>query len=274
MMRVSDISTVYVLDSKGKVLSHDKTGEWGKIYNDELTKKILSSKKKSMYISQEARGYIYSMPLASSATLCIGISSDKIDTRYGLIKKNAAFVSVTILCLSILAITVFLIFQFKLQFQFLEGCLRSLNAGTIDRIDIEREDEFAGLSRLINQLIDKCKGQEKEALEKIDINMENSRLIIKAALENFKKGLIITNSDNKIIYVNNEISPLLSHAARELPGQAHTGCSRKPAYLDILKKSTEKLNLAIEQKIEDHFIKIVTIGNERKEIVGSIIQAD
>ncbi|MCB4790416.1 MAG: PAS domain-containing protein [Elusimicrobia bacterium] len=272
MMKVSDISTVYVLDSTGTVVSHDRTGEWGKVYKDAITKKILLNRKISLYKSSE--GYLYATPLISSKTLIIGISTYKTDTRYDLIKKNALYVSLTIFVLAMLFFTLFLIVQFRLQLKNLGELLTSVNAGTMDRIEIDNNNEVSEISLLINELIDKYKTQEKTVLAKISQLKENDMLLIRAVSENLKNGIIVTNSDNKVIYLNKEISAILSIKQEDCIGKHILDVLDKPQFIDVLKKSTENLNVTVEDSVDNKPLKLITVGNSSKEILGTIITAD
>lgn len=274
IMRLSDISTVYVLDGTGKVVTHDKTGEWGKVYTDELTKNILSVKKPSLIKSTEARGWLYVTPLVSSATLCIGVSSDKIDTKYDLAKKHAFITALTIFVLSMFGMTLFLIIKVKLPFRILEQMLKALKDGTIDRVEPSGLSEFTNIINLINETAGKLTNMEINASSNQIMDKENYGLLIQEIAKTVNKGLIITNPENKVLFINDKIKTLLAIDTRDFTGRHILDVLDKPAYIDIIKKSTEQPGTEIIEKVEDKVLRVFTVANIKNELIGTIITAD
>jgi hypothetical protein len=274
IMRLSDVSTVYILDGTGKVITHDKTGEWGKVYTDELTKNILSIKKPELIRSTDARGWLYVTPLVSSTTLCIGVSSDKIDTKYDLAKKNAVITAVTIFVVSMFVMALFLIIKVKLPFRILEQMLKALRDGTIEKIEPAGLSEFTDIIALINETAGKLSNLEINASSNLIMDKENYSLLVKEVASIVNKGLIITNPENKVIFINDKIKTLLGIGTRDFTGRHILDVLDKSVYIDIIKKSTEQPGTEIIEKVEDKVLRVFTVANIKNELIGTIITAD
>jgi len=90
---IEDVNGAYILDQEGKVVMHNKTTEWGAVYKDELSRQAVSGKNLLLQKNVKSGEYLFSHPLASSATLVIALSGQKIDETLSSAKKNAFYMS-------------------------------------------------------------------------------------------------------------------------------------------------------------------------------------
>jgi hypothetical protein len=127
IMKLDDISTAYLLDNNCKVITHDKTTQWGKTYTDNLSKKAVATKK---ILRQKSEfGYLFSLPLTSSATLCVGISSEKLTESISSLNSSALIEGVIILLISGILLYGFIYLRIYPRYAKLNGELRSLELG-------------------------------------------------------------------------------------------------------------------------------------------------
>ncbi|MFA5779238.1 MAG: hypothetical protein WC947_03800 [Elusimicrobiota bacterium] len=271
IMKLDDISTVYILDSDGKVITHDRTAEWGKIYGDEISKKAGGTKKELIQKSPEIKGYLYSVPLTSSATLCVGLSQQKTNETFDLIKKNAFYSAITVL-IAVISIFAFFIFsQITSQFIKLENILKSVMLGTGEKIDVRRKDEFGKLSLLINKIINKLETENITAHKKLSETQKKSARFIQELSKHFENGLIVTNFENKIILANQKAKDFLSVVEKDPAGKHILEIIKTPEFIDVLKRSAANVNKLLEEVINNKTIKIITVGGRETEIIGTII---
>lgn len=271
IMKLDDINTVYILDNTGKVVTHDRTSEWGKIYNDEISKKVIDAKKILIQKSSELKGYLYSAPISSSATLCIGLSMQKTNDTLALVKKNTFYSAITIFILCISVVAFFVFSQIVSQFIKLENILRSVKLGSGEKIEVKRKDEFGKIALLINDIISKLEAENLTAHKKASETQKKLTRFIQELSKYFGNGLIVTNSENKIVFVNQKAKDNLHVTDKEPAGKHILDVINDSAFIDILKKSSSNMNNLLEEKFGERLIKITTIGGRESEIIGVII---
>jgi len=271
IMKLDDINTVFILDNDGRVITHNRTAEWGKIYSDEISKKAVETKKNFIQKSPEIKGYLYSVPLTSSATLCIGLSQQKTNETFDLIKKNAFYSAITILILVISIFAFFIFSQITSQFLKLENILKSVILGTGEKISVRRKDEFGKLSLLINEIISKLETENITAHKKISETQKKSARFIQELSKHFGDGLIVTNSENKIIFVNQKAKDFLSVDEKDPAGKHILEIIKTSEFVDVLKRSAANVNKPLEEMINNKTIKIITVGGRETEVIGTII---
>lgn len=108
LAHMDDIAAAYILDADGKILIHDRTSEWGQKYTDTFHRTAIT-KRKPLIQKSSSTSWLYSIPLQSSATLCMVVSSQKIDTALTDLKKRTGYTAGALIF--IVAIAIMLLFR-------------------------------------------------------------------------------------------------------------------------------------------------------------------
>lgn len=202
MMKLEDVSTVFVVDNNGKVLLHDKSGEWGKTYSSEIIKRAIEAKKQRWEPSTQVSGYLYSSPLTSSSTLCVGLSTQKNDGIYAAAQLTTVILSG--IALVLIAIVLFLFTNKELRNPLIrfKSTLKSIalsNGGTIEE---KGPAELVEIIELINDISSKTK--------EVSPSAGTGALLLQSVLDEFAGGIVVIDGDNRICNMNAKASSALA----------------------------------------------------------------
>ena len=208
MMKLEDVSTVFVVDNNGKVLLHDKSGEWGKTYSSEIIKRAIDAKKQRWEPSLQVNGYLYSAPLTSSSTLFVGLSTQKNDGLYRAAQLTTIILSGVALVFITLVLVLFTNKELRKPLLKLKTTLTSIalaNGGTMEK---EGPAEFMEIIGLINGIT--AKPQEGTLQKAINATL------LQTILNEFGGGIVVIDGDNRISCMNAKASATLSIPANTI----------------------------------------------------------
>jgi hypothetical protein len=265
IMNIEDVSAAYILDNGCRVITHDKTAEWGKTYTDELSKNAVEAKK----ILRQATpyGFLFSQPLTSSATLCVGISSQKLEDSVSLLYREIFFTGLIIFVVSAAGFFWFVNNALALKFKKLGDELRSLELGGGGRLPEDGTDgEFGRLIKQINGVLNICNSAADGARD--TQKEKNLNLIINELVNITPAAVIIIGNDNKIISLSRLAAGFLGVDADEAKGMHVLDALNLPEITTLLKQVSEKPGGSAESIIR---------GKKGKAIAskaGVVIQID
>jgi hypothetical protein len=208
MMKLEDVSTVFVVDNNGKVLLHDKSGEWGKTYSSEIIKRSIEAKKQRWEPSSQVNGYLYSAPLTSSSTLFVGLSTQKNDGLYGAAQLTTLILSGVALVLIAIVLILFTNNELRKPLLKLTTTLKSIalaNGGTMEQ---EGPAEFREIIELINVIT--AKTQEGTVQKAVDTTL------LQTILDELGGEIVVIDGDNRICCMNAKASATLSIPANAI----------------------------------------------------------
>jgi PAS domain-containing protein len=255
IMKIEDISTVYVLDNNCKVITHDKTAEWGKMYSDGQSKNAVASQK--MLRQVEPYGFLFSEPLTSSATLCVGLSSQKLDESVASLNKEAFFTGLIIFIAASAGFLLLIQNILFLKLKKLSESLRSLALGGSGRLPQDgQDDEFGRLTKLINEALD----NNVSAAESGNEPRKDKSLVqvIRALTDMHPAAVMVIGSDNKIISLNGKASALLGVVLEEACGKHILDSVKLPEILSLIKNVSEKPSDPVEASVQGMKAKAVS----------------
>jgi len=267
MMKLEDVSSVYILDSSGKVLIHDKTGEWGKTYIDDVSLKAAAAKK---LISQRTRaGFLFSGPLTSSATLCMVFSSQKIDESVSSMNKKALVTGSIITIAAVLAFSWFIYFLVYPRFKTLRGGLASLALGGTGRLPESGEaGEFSELRALVNSVLEKnCPA----AVDALPGTAWCNRQLIDAILETHSGGLLVIDENNKVLSLNGKAAEIIGAKKEDAAGKHVLDVVKLPALLELIKKASVTPGLVSEGNAAGGTVRVLAVAGTGEVISGIVL---
>lgn len=268
-----------VLDNKGKIVAHNRINEWGRIANDSITQKIIISKEPILHAIQEPEGYVYSVPISKEKPkrlyFSVGISLEKTNIKFNETKnKTLKYVIIVFIFGAIISLWFF----YKIVISPLNQ-LYSITESVIlgkpgEKVVFNRKDEIGSLAGLINKIIDKTLQQGVVSQPETDSQQkETLKTIIKNLCQYIKDGIIVTDSDNNIIYINENGKKVLNVQDGDIEGKHIIDVIKTTEILDLLKESNNNLNKTIEKHLPiiNASIKIVTIGNPANQPMATLI---
>lgn len=166
-----DLLYMAILDQEGKVISHNDITEYGKVYSDPLTQKVLAGERTIVqrFSSAGHNALDFGVPLSIGrkrwGTLKLGISLEKVERQILATVKKIAALTVVLLVAGF-AIIVFLSRRFISPITQLANTMERARGDYLDlKVDVKGHDELAVLGERFNSMIDRIR-QANEELKK------------------------------------------------------------------------------------------------------------
>jgi methyl-accepting chemotaxis protein len=278
IMKLDDIVTVYILDPQGTVIAHNKTGEWGKAYTDSISKRGIKSLKDNFFESAEIKGYLYTHPLVSetkTSTLFIGISKQKISDAFSSMMLTAVSMAVPTFFVITILMGFFVSREVTNPLNKFEKLLNSilLGKGNEKIYSCKQGDEIGRIACCLNGLIDKFGVEIADREYNVMKAKERSSTFINEIAKHFESGLIMTDSEDRVIFLNKKGANAISATEKEVIGKHILEFTTNADLIDLTRKSHDNANVLIEEKVKsiDKTVKVVTITGQEHELIGTVI---
>ena len=167
----ADLLYMAILDEEGKVISHNDVTEYGKVYSDRLTQRILVEDKTAVqHFSRAGHNALdFGVPLSIGrkrwGTLKFGISLEKVEHEILATVKRIAALTVVLLFAGF-AIIVLLSRRFISPITQLANTMEQARGDYLDlKVDVKGHDELAVLGERFNSMIERIR-QANEELKK------------------------------------------------------------------------------------------------------------
>jgi len=167
----ADLIYVAILDEEGKVISHNDITEYGKVYSDDLTRRILAAEQTAVQrFSRDGHNALdFGVPLSIGTkrwgTLKFGISLEKVEREILAMVKRIVALTVVLL-LGSFVIVVLLSRRFLSPITKLADAMEQARGDSLDlKVDVKGSDEIAVLGERFNSMIERIR-QANEELKK------------------------------------------------------------------------------------------------------------
>jgi hypothetical protein len=271
---LDDISAVYVLDKTGIVVIHDRTAEWGKVYDDSFSKGSIEKREISRKRLPGAKGYLTAVPLDLSYTLYVEASTQKISERIKLARKNGLYVIAIALILSSLFFAWFVNGIFRKRLRRLDKELRQIGLDLSSRIGPGDgpKDELAVLANEINALLDKFRDELGNVRAASFLELKNSRRILESLVACLEMGAAVVDSENRIIAINEKAKQAFNISPDSSISEKHfLDVFNGPDILNVLKKAALNKNVIITEALFDKKLRALTLSEPSGDIIGTVI---
>jgi len=268
IMRFDGVSSVYILDKNGKVLTHDNTSEWGKTYNDNLTKNALLSNFKRIQNAGKDNDYLFSVPLSTSATLCVGLTKEKTEKNLAYIEQNYLYTSLIIFIITVSIILVIINSQIAKRFNVLDRLIESITLSKKGVIPDIGKDEFGEIATHINILLSSL--QISGSLNSGDLFNENKNYIgiISELLKTFATGIMVIDSENRITALNRPFGDFLSIDEKSIIGKHILDVIKTADLTTLITKSSQTPGSPIRSLINGRQIEALSLTNSAGVILS------
>ncbi|OQA91917.1 MAG: sensory histidine kinase AtoS [Elusimicrobia bacterium ADurb.Bin231] len=277
IMKMDDINTAYILNTEGKVIVHNKSGEWDKIFKDAVHQKGLKATGATISAIREPSGYLYSFPLTSPDgtryILFIGLSDQKLKIDYSSLLQNGIYTAIPTFFIIIILFAIFASYEIAMPISKFNRVLNSILLGKGDeKIVTSKKDEIGQIACGINCIIDKFSSDISTVKNKISSIKEKSVCLICELSKLFPEGLIITDSEDKIIFINEAGASAISVNQTESIDKHILELTKNADFMELVQQSLSSQNKIIKKTIRsiDKTVQILTLSKEN-EPIGSII---
>ncbi|OGS02915.1 MAG: hypothetical protein A2339_01755 [Elusimicrobia bacterium RIFOXYB12_FULL_50_12] len=246
--KVEDISSAYMLDNSARVTIHNNTAQWGSELSDEYSKKAVASPKTIIQKLPSANKYLYSSRVASSATLCIEVSSQRMKDFNSSESKKALYTAAIVIVVYTLLMIVIVNRFVKIPVQKFEQAAASLISGGAADYKGEYDSIFEKIKAFA---VEKSSGRSAGGADASEI--------IGFGLNAWNIGILAVDSQNKVVYINETAGDLLGIIDGEsLKGKHLLDAVPEPELLEVIKKSKAIPNQTAETKYKEKTAKAVS----------------
>jgi|GEM_PF-5140332 len=282
LMEQPNVLYAMVLSPKGNLLAHHKATEIGKTYEDVYTQKGLKAERLQIFSFTpeeypQDKAYDFSLPLIvqgnKSGILRLGISTRELKRAMEKYLENILLISILILLAGSIASYFFTHFLIA-PIQRVKEVIEDIGKGNvIGEIKFRRKDELGELlqtaKHTVSQIAEKYKKYETEIAnlkERFEIYLSNLGPCLNC-------GVILTDAENKIVYLNESGKKILLTNEANLIGKHILEVSRNVEFVDLLKKAGKNPNQTIIEEIKSvsQKIKIVSIEDKEKNLIGTLV---
>ncbi len=194
LSRADDVQAAYVLDRSAKVIMHTRTSEWGREYRDPYSRAAVSEGRSLFQEARAPHSFIYSVPVSTSAVLCVSYSAQKMDESMAADSRRFIYGGLTLFIIACLAIYVFSLRPLRKGIASLKAALRGIIPGTGSRIP-PLAGECGEIAELVNGLLDR--GRTEPSPDTVP-----SSLLLKAVRAFFaaREGrAVLLDADNRLV---------------------------------------------------------------------------
>jgi PAS domain-containing protein len=270
LARTDDVSAAYVLDEKGTVLIHNKNAEWHKTYTDAASQKAVSSS--TELVQRIAGGYLYSIPVSTSATLCVQLSSQRSDALYAYTVRRSLLTG-GVLFLLFMVFIVFLISAAVIApLRRIGGFVRNFMPDGGARPSPEISEEMTALVAAVNEMAGRCEREHRAIGEHAANELNRAEALLAVVIDDRKEPCIVTDADNMVLALND--------AAKRFWGTnatigKHILDVKEYAGLVVLVQSVsacENKGRVISRFLHNRTIAAVSVVDSDGKIAGKIIR--
>ena len=281
MKRSPMVRYIMVLDDRSRVVFHSDMRKIGKKYQDAETLKAVASEEpvvQNVYFEGENL-MDFSAPILvdhkKAATLRAGFSSSAIDAGTEDIKENLSVVAVA--GLIIVIVGSFIINSgMGVNINHLKAAAREVTRGELpETINVTGSGELGYLARVLERMFEKFRQdfadietQKKELRKNYDFFIQNLAAFI-------DEGIIIMDSENKIIFANESAAKIVGFPVLGCIGKHTLEMITNAELIEFLNFCSQKPNAAGEREILS--LNCTAVAEVVKEIstgkaLGSVVQ--
>lgn len=144
--------------------------------------------------------------------------------------------SIVMLGLSVLA-TVWLTKVLIKPAEALTERVREIGAGQLDlKIDVLSDDEIGALSREFNKMTERLRRFEQMNVDKILAEKKKSEAIV----DSISDGIIVTDTENRIIHINNVVAELFGYADVDAIGKPVAAVIRDERIMSLIRPAAQE----------------------------------
>ena len=236
----ADLLYVAILDEDGRVISHNDITEYGKVYADRLTKKILVEERTTVQRFSRAghNALDYGVPLSIGkkrwGTLKFGISLEKVEHEILATVKRIVVLTIVLLFAGF-AIIVFLSRRFISPITQLANTMERAHGDTLDlKVEVKGHDELAVLGERFNSMIERIR-QANEELKKAHEKMVQSEKLA-------SMGVLAAGVAHEI---NNPLGGIFN--CLQILKQNSEDPKLREKYLDLVREGMDRIELTVSK---------------------------
>jgi len=274
-----------VISPDNTVLVHNRASEIGRKYADSVTNSILKITKPEKFTNfiDNQKVYEFCFPVYSgtkkNGIIRLGLAYKEVNRE---LQQFAEFLAVSgiLLILAVIIIIFITTNAVVSPVNKINGIINGIVSGGIEKFDNGLSiknisgKELVLLTELINKLVQSMKTRYIEQQDNL-VSQKNDHNLYLARLSEFiKKGIILTDNQNRIIYLNEKGTDLLQVTGKKPTGEHILELVSNIELKGLIKQSNDNKNVLMSSTINNMKINMVTVKNSKNELVGTVISAE
>ncbi len=257
--KIKNVKEVFIIDSGLNILIHNDSSKWNKLYDDDIYKKIVKQKNKSLQRTEQYT-FIYSQPLNDNSVFCVKYS---MEDAYSYLRMWK--IKLYVYCFIIAFLMLFIVYYLS-KFFFLRPFNKAKKYLSVNEIG-----KKTIYSDIVNMAL-ACVPSSKSGGEDNNRNLKNLlNIILKNYLTLRDEIFIILDSQAKLIYGVDENNIVLQkHQYGEHIVSLTTNSEILKNVSVILEDPKQTLNV----DVSDYKINITPLTDETNEFTGIIISGN
>ena len=274
LMEDENAVCAFILNKDGKVIVHNKTDQWGKIYKGKISETALKEKKLLIQLSKRdgEKEYNISLPLLSNShSLFLGFNISNINQIMDQTRKNLYMASSVILFL-ILSLSFILVNRLIARpLKQTKSTIEIASKGRLDEeIKVTHHDEIGEVQAAFKNLVNQFKDINKYHEIEINTAKKSLNLFLQNIGKLIKQGTILVDSNNNIIFLNDLAKEILHLPKEEFTGRHILEVMKEKELLDLLKDSRTQPNQIFKTETKGYKVVLTTIEDEEK-LIGTVV---
>jgi PAS domain-containing protein len=274
MMKTDDVSTVFILGPDGKVLMHDKTSEWGAMYHDVFSRNALAAHGVLLQRAAAAPGYLFSAPLTSSATLCIGLAAEKVNAAMLYERRNSAYSLLILFLLAAVLLVLFFRIRIFKRVNALKAMLASADTALSDDF-VTGRDEFSDLAAGVRRLVERLSERHRGAMSGIEQTGAALTAVVRALGAVSDRGVIALDAENRYIHVNARACAFLKLEEADITGRHVLDVvPNRETMARLLKDAAVTPAVFVSADIDGKTVRVMQVRDGMNRPAGTILLTD
>ncbi|MCD6310967.1 MAG: hypothetical protein J7M11_00695 [Elusimicrobia bacterium] len=271
-----DFPYARVLDSSGTVIAHNNINEWGKIYSGELTKKIVSGGKLSVYPRKKPSGFDCSAPVKVSGGetvfFSVGVSDYKIIEEFTK-RQSAAKKTALVIFVVLFAVIELLIFFMVVQpLKKLKTNVESSAMGSYgEEIPQIGRGEIKTVVRAVNKAIKDLANNLSSHKDGLETMRSDVMAVIQSAVLVLDRPYMALDSAGKITAVSDKSLPGLGEG-KDLIGKSIIDLPDADFWTETIRSATDSTGpITKENKKAGVKVRAASFAFSSGEVLGTVI---
>jgi|GEM_PF-2759309 len=269
VMRFDGVSSAYIVDQSGKVITHNKTSEWGKIYADILTKRAIAATSRRIQNTGKPNEFLFSVPLTSSATLCVGLTKEKTEKNIENTRQEYIFTSLIIFLITTIIIFLIVNSLFTANFSRLSRLLKSITLSRGGKLPELKKDEFGKIADEINELLSVSRSLDSTQTDEQNVGIV---FVTGEIVKDLSYGLMVIDSQNRIAAANDIFLNFLGMQKINLIGKHVLDAIKMPELLKLLSTISQTPGTALSESINGVRVNGRAVLNDKNHIAGIVLK--
>lgn len=277
MSNITDFPRVLssmVIDMNGTVIAHNNVTEWGRVYRDRETLEILKERNFTYYnrVVNRRPAYELVQPLTGMQGQYIGvhrivISAETIAQRVAHLRSQSmkqVFLWAFVFAVVTGVLSKFLLLYGGPPIKYILNTIMAERWTAKEKRQAKvlyKKDEWGDLARHCDYVARRINDEKQLYKSKMEKAQSDLQSFIEQICKGFKSGSVLTDAENKVLYINDAAINILGFdPSVQIKGAHITSVLKHPQMMELFQKSIRNANQMIVNNISSPPVQVSAVG--------------